>query len=439
MAVSRKAWIPAALLIIVGVGALPFVLLVRGPESYGTARRLEPVPGRTVDPGPERFELSRQLLPVVKASWVPHVRTGRADRWPASVVEAYDNHARLLERGFSQETLPAEVFETYRQWRFGGPSGLGTWSQSVVSGERAYLFVSRIVREIPVKRQGGRVVSGERRFYSLAVLEDHVGQPGSERETLILDSVEGPPSLRRLPFAVATHGDEVLVVYATKDALVARRAVSTASGLELPDPVVLADLDPARQVYDVRLGRSTRRFHLLWTEAPGGDRPERSLFYAGRDAPSEWETPRLVSATANRGSANLIADGPDVFIAWADHRFRQWRGFTTVNDEKVFVVRAPREGTRHGRPVLISDREDPDDAARRLMLQVADRDLVLYWSPAYQGAWNRAVIDRELTTVTPLGERSGNAVMDAYKARLRSVLEPTTGGNGSARRYVEAD
>ncbi|MCH8007059.1 MAG: hypothetical protein IH888_12675, partial [Planctomycetes bacterium] len=73
MALSRKAWIPAALLIIVGVGALPLVLLVRSPESYGTARRLEPGSGRTVDPGTERFELSRQLLPVVKASWVAHV------------------------------------------------------------------------------------------------------------------------------------------------------------------------------------------------------------------------------------------------------------------------------------------------------------------------------------------------------------------------------
>ena len=160
---------------------------------------------------------------------------------------------------------------------------------------------------------------------------------------------------------------------------------------------------------------------MVWSEGPYHKSDGYRLFYRRADRNGRWERPRVLTESANRGTANLLVDGEDVFVAWTDHRFREWAWDGVENTHKIFVQRIGGHDGRFGRPVLLSDPDDRADKARRLFLAATRDELVVYWTGRTSGGrpWQRAAIDRALTTLTPLDTLTHRALMEDYAARMR--------------------
>ncbi len=226
---------------------------------------------------------------------------------------------------------------------------------------------------------------------------------------------------RQLMFEVASFGGEIVLVYATVDAIMQMVGAPTDAGLEFSEPALLRRV--ANHVVDLRLAPSTNQLHLLWTE--GGVRGyEGKLYYASTLSPrGGWSEPQRFSETANTNTANLVADHRRLTVAWSDFRFRERRWDSYTNDGQVFVLHSVDEGTSWSRPLLVEVWSKKVNGAARLFATLdADRNIVLCWSaeaaPRWSGHWHVGILERHSTVLTRGGTISSEQLLGSYANRM---------------------
>jgi len=354
-----------------------------------------------------RFESARPLGAFVRGPWIKLSGLIPVEAWPAEVV----NHYLASQRVRALGNAPPAAIESTRGLHFGSPRGRKV--RSIWCGGHALLFHSAKIHE---KRTGVSGTGPTRRFFDLAVIDiDDATDRG--REVPLIDVVEAPLT-DRLPFAAAAIDDQVLLVYITSSAIIEQRGRVTAAGLELDEATALGPFEG--RVGDLHLLATPEAFHLVWSEGRDREYDDYRLLYRRKNRDGRWESPRTLTESANSGTANLLVDGDDIFVAWSDHRFREWRWVGYEKTHKIFVQRGSRHGRQFGRPTLMSDPDDRYDEAERLFLAASQDEIVIYWSLKNVGArWHRAAVDRALTTVTPLDDLDHASLMQDYTARLR--------------------
>ncbi len=408
----RKVWIPVASVAAIALLGL-WAVALRGGAGYRTVRRIDPSFAKTIEFGPQRFELSRPLWTVVKDAWAPLITIREPALWPKRSRQG----RRIRDAGDPGG------------WQFGGPFGGGVQSRLLVCGGRALLFISQMVREIPAQRQGGRTTATGHRYFELVVLAGWTDRPEAERAVTIVDEIEGPfVSEHMILDGDTARGEEILVAFAAIDGIHYLGGSVNGGSVTWSRPAPMHAVGQGQRVHYMEVRRSQTWYHLVWTEALAGDQAMNTLYHARSQVPGQgWSGPRALSRTA-RQRFSVVADGADVFVAWSDSRFRETQAAAFVNDSKLFIARSSNEGRTFGRPTLISDPADPRDDAKDFLLVAADRDLYVYWVPEYDAPRQHAVIDRELRTMRLLGEISDKAITTAYEERLRSVLGGTASG-----------
>ncbi len=233
---------------------------------------------------------------------------------------------------------------------------------------------------------------------------------------------------------VVSIGSDVVVVYATIDSILQIVGRPGDGGYEFSRPRVVHKLEVPP--LDLRLRASPGRLHLVWTQ-PGEAPAHRTLHHAGAAGPGEaWSVPTTITPTALPGTANLLADGSEVFLLWADGRSVAAASQRPAAG-RVMAVVSRDDGATFSRPVMISDPTDPADTAAQLLVTVSGEDLVVYSSPdagpAWAEHWNSTIVDRSLRVATPGGDLAGDVLRAAYTRRMASVLGDRPGASGSSR------
>ena len=276
---------------------------------------------------------------------------------------------------------------------------------------------------------------GSGSFHTIAVLD----VDGGMQEHVLVRNVEGGRSNAALEMQVVIFGSDVVVVYATIDRIYEIVGRPVGNGFKFSRPRAVHK--PQVPAFDLCLAPSAERLHLLWTQ-PGDTPDDRTLHYAGAaGSDSDWSAPIVITLAARPGTANLLANGGEIFVAWIDARFV---GAATAQAPLGSIMAAVSrdDGVTFSRPVMITDPTDPGDTAAQLLLTTNGQDLVVYSSrepgPAWPGSWNRATLQRSLQVVTPGGEIAGEDLLAAYSDRMISVF----GGrpaSGRGSRTASAD
>jgi hypothetical protein len=221
--------------------------------------------------------------------------------------------------------------------------------------------------------------------------------------------------------AVAAIEDEMRLVYITNDTITEQRGRVTRSGLKLDKPTVLRPFEG--RAGDLQMLATSDAYHMVWSEGPSYQSPRYHLYYQRADRNGQWDRPKVLTKTINNGTASLLVDGEDVLVAWSDHRFQEWKLFGSHNNmNKIFVQRVSGHDRRSRRPVLLSDPDTRYERIAHLFLAATPDEYVIYWSGTAEDTyWNRAAVDRTLSTLTVLEPMPGPRLMEDYAARLRSL------------------
>jgi hypothetical protein len=375
-----------------------------------------------------RFEQSRQVLPVSRASWLTSLDTVTPKHWPAGMYSDFRKHQELKRaRGSRAPDWPTRRSDRFRFESYRAPA-----RAFVVRPDEHTLFVVSLLTMRNTMRSGG---GGSGSFHTVSVLD----VDGGMREHVLIRNVEGGRSDAPLEMQAVNFGSDVAVVYATIDSICLAVGRPAGDGYEFSKPRVV--LVPQVPALDLGLASSAERLHLVWTQ-PGETPDDRTLHYAGAAGPdADWSSPIVLTPTTRPDSVNLLEDGGEIFVAWIDGRFV---GAATAEPPlgSVMASVSRDDGITFSRPSMITDPTDPGDAAAQLLLTTNGQDLVVYSSrepgPAWTGSWKRALLDRSLKAVTPEGEIGGEDLLAAYSNRMITVY----GGrppSGRGSRTASAD
>jgi hypothetical protein len=399
-----------------GIGlllAVSVAALVGCGEGYEVAERRAAVSAPAAAENTCRFEQSRQLLPVSRASWLTSLDYVTPKHWPAGMYDDFRKHQEVKRaRGSRAPDWPTRRADRFRFEAYRSPARAFV----VKPGGHSLFFVSLLTMRNTMRSGGDS--SGA--FHTVAVLDVDRGM----QEQVLLRNVEGGQRDAPLEFQVAAVGDDVVLVYATGLSIFHMRGRASDQGFVFSKPALIRQ--PQVPALDLCLATSPRGLHLVWTE-PGETPAHRSLHYTNTTGPdASWSVPLVGTETAVPGTANLLIDGTEVFALWADGRFVAG-GTESTSSGKVMAMASRDEGMTFSRPVMISDPTDADDTAARLLVAMSGHDLVVYSSPEsgsdWPQRWRRATLDRSLRAVTPEGELTGDELLAAYSSRMISVLE----------------
>jgi hypothetical protein len=402
------------------LAAAPLLALSGCGEGYDVARHQAAAPAPAE--GTCRFEQSRQILPVSRASWLAGLDDITPRHWPAGMYDDFRKHQELKRaRGSRAPDWPTRRADRYRFESFRSPAR----SYVVRPGGHTLFFVSLLTMRNTMRSGGG----GSGSFHTIVVLD----VDGSMQERVLVKNVEGGHADAPLEYQVAAVDDGVLVVYATIDSIFQIVGRPAADGLAYSKPQLVYRLQaPA---LDLGLATSPDRLHLVWTQ-PGEDPEHRALHYVSSTGPgADWSAPTAIAQSAQPFTTNLLTQDQTIFVAWTDGRF-DTRAAPASRPGRVMVAASRDEGATFSRPVVISDLTDADDTAAQLLVTLSGRDLVVYWSsqppPAWPQLWSRAVLDPDLEVVTPAGELAGDDLLAAYSERMASVLDDRSSRTRSA-------
>jgi hypothetical protein len=410
------------------LGLVPVLALAGCGEGYDVAERRAPVGQPATADETCRFEQSRQILPVSRVSWLTSLDTVTPKHWPAGMYSDFRKHQELKRaRGSRAPKWPTRRSDRFRFEPYRAPA-----RAFVVRPDDHTLFVmSLLTMRNTMRREGG----GSGSFHTIAVLD----VDGGMREHILVRNTEGGRPGAALEMQVATVGSDVVVAYATVESICMAVGRPAGDGFEFSKPRVV--LVPQVPALDLCLAPTAERLHLVWTQ-PGDTPDDRTLHYAGAAGPDfEWSAPVVITPTARPGTANLLADGGEIFMAWIDARFV---GAATAEPPLGSIMAAVShdDGVTFSRPTMITDPTDPGDTAAQLLLTTNGQNLVVYSSrepwPAWPASWNRAMLERSLKVVTPEGEIAGEDLLAAYSDRMTVVF----GGrpaSGPGSRTASAD
>jgi hypothetical protein len=391
---------------------VPALAMAGCGDGYDVAERRAGGPQPTTADENCRFEQSRQVLPVSRASWLTSLDTVSPKHWPPGMYEDFRKHQELKRaRGSRAPNWPTRRSDRFRFEPYRAPA-----RAFVVRPDDHTLFVvSLLTMRNTMRREGG----GSGSFHTIAVLD----VDGGMREHILVRNAEGGRPGAALEMQVATVGNDVVVAYATVETICMAVGRPAADGFEFSKPRVV--LVPQVPALDLCLVPTAERLHLVWTQ-PGDTPDDRTLHYAGAAGPdSEWSAPVVITPTARPGTANLLADGGEIFMAWIDARFV---GAATAAPPLGSIMAAVSrdDGVTFSRATMITDPTDPGDTAAQLLLTTNGQDLVVYSSrepgPTWPGSWNRATLERSLQIVTPGGAITGEDLLAAYSDRMISAF-----------------
>jgi len=410
------------------LGLVPALALAGCGEGYDVAERRAGGSQPTTADETCRFEQSRQVLPVSRASWLTSLDTVTPKHWPAGMYEDFRKYQELKRaRGSRAPKWPTRRSDRFRFEPYRAPA-----RSFVVRPEDHTLFVLSLLTMRNTMRAAG---GGSGSFHTIAVLD----VDGGMQEHVLIRNAEGGRPGAALEMQVATVGSDVVVVYATIDTIYEIVGRPVDNGFKFSRPRAVHQ--PQVPALDLCLVPTAERLHLVWTQ-PGETLDDRTLHYASATGPdSDWSAPIVITPTARPGTANLMADGGEIFVAWIDARFvGAATGQAPLGSIMAAVSRD--DGVTFSRPIMITDPTDPGDTAAQLLLTTNGQDLVVYSSrepwPAWPASWNRAMLQRNLQVVTPEGEIAGEDLLAAYSDRMVSVF----GGrpaSGRGSRTASAD
>jgi hypothetical protein len=410
---SRRRAIPLLGLLV------PLVLLGCG-TGYDVVRREAAAPQEVPPDETCRFESCRLILPVSRALWLESLDSVGRQHWPDSLYADFRVHQeRRRALGARTPKWPTRSADRYRLEPFRGHG----WSCVARPGGHTLYFVSVLTMRNVMRSAG----TGSGSFHTLAVLD----VDGGMREQVLLRNVEGGHSDAALDFEAVPFGDDVVLVYATIDAVERIVGRPTNDGFEFSKPeVVHRPRSPAR---DLRLAATPDRLHLVWTESAGAG-ADQTLHYASSTGPDvPWSPPVTLSATVRPSSANLLSNDGEVFVAWIDMRLDA-APYRDADTGRIMAAVSDDGGEGFSRPFVISDLNDPNDTAGQLLVTMSMQDVVVYWSRdpdlAWPDRWSKAILDPGRRVIKPVGEVGGKELLAACRKRVTSYLGDRSGGRG---------
>jgi hypothetical protein len=398
--------------------------------DYDTGRRTSADPGLVPPEEAIRFELSGQVLPVSRASWLERLSILDKRHWPAGAYADYLEHRRIVNAmGRKAPSWPTPRADAYRFEDYRNQAR----SVVVRVGGETIVFVTCQTRRRAAKGQGSLPGSA----HDVVMLRVGSGRGGELREELILDEVQGGQPDAAIELQALPLLEDVLVVWGTTDSIM--QMIGTREG----DRWVFSErravhrlTAPAR---DLRLAGCQGSVHVSWTVDRRGA-PRGGIFCSSTQDPrGAWGSPIEISSSALNGRGALLAEGPDVYVAWTDDRLGEGGPVPPEGLGWVFVARSADAGATFDRPVLVGDPEGGDALAADLLLAVADTELLLYWSEeiveGWPQRWHKALLDRDLDVMRAAGTVAGGDLLNAYRRRMTAVLTGTVNvASGEAAR-----
>jgi hypothetical protein len=403
------------------LGLVPLLAVFGCGQGYDVARREAPGPRQVPAEETCRFERSRQVLPVSRASWLANLDFVTPRYWPAGMYKDFRKHQEVKRAmGGRAPDWPTPGADRYRFEVYGSPA-----RSFVVRPHDHTLFVLSLLTMRNTMRSG---TAGSGSYHTIAAVDVDGGMRGQ----ILVRNAEGGRSNAPLEMGAVPVGADVVVVYATMDSILRIVGRPVGGSFEFSRPQLVHR--PEVPALDLRLRTSPGGLHLVWTQ-PGDTSAHRTLHHAtAADPDASWSVPTTISETALPGTANLVTDGGDIFVLWADGRL-DGLASPDAPTGRIMALASRDEGVTFSRPIMISDPTDSGDTAAQLLATLSGQDLIVYWSrdpgPAWPQRWSKARLDRDLESVTPGGELAGEELLAAYSRRMTSVFDE---GSGPARR-----
>jgi len=345
-----------------------------------------------------RFELSRQLLPLSRGSFVDKVLFLNKRDWPRDIMDAPAD-TYLLET-FGNITVHAHLL------KFAG----GT-----------FYFVSKQVRE---GNKGG--IANEHKdksknvFHRLSFIEVN----GEEHGEILLERVKSTEKIDDLEFEVAPFDGRIILMYAELNTIFAVLGSIENGKLTFDAPTNIWSGEET--VDDLRLVRSRNRLHLLWTTERNPDHV-RVYYASSEDLSVPWRQNVLVSARAVRGSANLVADHSAVYLAWAEVDEPGIDRSGSRATGRVLLLTSEDEGRNFMGPVFADIAEAGALAVKHLILAPSPEGPVLFWflenGLSVNTEWIGVVFNRYSSTASIIGRYTSRELYQAYRRRILKKLD----------------
>ncbi len=458
---------------VLGLGALAVLLLAVAPSGCG--KRAYETGVRTTASGVPpampswRFEISQPRGPMFQPVWLPSLSMVKEGSWPYGLAAAYTPPKKPSASAVSAVPVtgsnPANAAGNAKP--AGGsksagkskPTGKGnaadgaagpsdatpapdgpatgrwlgrigvTWHSepfedrniaarfAKVAGRQFFL----VSAPVPRTKEGPAPSAPDKAIHTILLLD----VDGGLIEQVLVPSVEVDRRAGALEFEAMAFRDRLVVMYADGPAI--HQMVGTFLHGDLtftkPEPACRVP-ENAGRVGLLRMRAGPDRLHVLWCQG-------MQLLHASSTGPWDagWSAPRTISLTANgtncEEGADLVVEGPDVFIAWSDNRLRsKWNEQSGYdNDLKLFATVSRDGGATFSTPVLFSDPRNKAEQVDRVFLTLANDKVILCWTEKAKGPWRCGVLDRgglHLEAGTAL--RTEKQLHEAYTSRMKTVL-----------------
>jgi hypothetical protein len=286
-----------------------------------------------------------------------------------------------------------------------------------VAGRQFFL----VSAPVPRTKAGAAPSGPDKSIHKLVMLD----VDGGLIEQILVPSVEVDRGAGALEFEAVAFRDRLVVAYAEGPAIHQMIGTFVHGDLTFTKPeLACRAAENNERVGLLRMRPGPDRLHLLWCQG-------MQLLHASTTGPWEgsWSPPQTISLTANgtncEEGADLVIDGPDVFIAWSDNRLRSdWteqRGYD--NDLKLFVAVSRDGGATFSTPVLFSDPLNKAEQVDRVFLTLANDKVILCWTEEPRGSWRSGILDRGgLHLDAGTAVRTDKQLHEAFTGRMKTVL-----------------
>ncbi len=451
---------------VLGLGALALLLLAVAPSGCGKEEYESGV--RTTASGVPpampswRFEISQPRGPMFLPVWLPSLSMVKEESWPYGLAAAYTppkkpsasavpvtgsspanaagsanpaggskSAANTKPTGKAGPASPSDATpapDGPATGRWLGRIGVTWHSEPFEDRNIAARFAKVAGRQfflvsapVPRTKAGPAPSAPDKAIHTILLLD----VDGGLIEQVLVPSVEVDRSAGALEFEATAFRDRLVVMYADGPAIHQMVGTFVHGDLTFTKPELACRVpENTERVGLLRMRAGPDRLHVLWCQG-------MQLLHASSTGPWEagWIAPRTISLAANgtncEEGADMVVEGPDVFIAWSDNRLRgKWneqRGYD--NDLKLFVAVSRDGGATFSTPVLFSDPLNKAEQVDRVFLTLANDKVILCWTEEARGSWRCGVLDRgglHLEAGTAL--RTDKQLREAYTGRMKTVL-----------------